>query len=234
VETAELSQRQQRILEVIRDAVKAHGYPPSVREIGDAVGLRSASSVHSQLAALERSGYLRIDRSRPRALALCGDDEPTVEAASHPAESAADVQPPAGAQPVGHGADAGTHQVPLVGEIAAGSPIVADEQVEQVMPLPEELVGKGTLFMVRVRGESMIDAGILPGDLVVVRQQPVVEQGELCAALIDGEATVKQFRRAPDGAVVLEPANEAYEPIPLEPEVDAEVLGKVTAVLRRV
>lgn len=206
-----LTDRQQQILAVIRDLQRARGYPPSVREIGEAVGLRSPSSVHSQLATLERAGFVRRDPSRPRALVVRSPDG-TVEA------------PPA--------TDGSTKVVPLVGEIAAGAPIVAEERVEQTYPLPRELVGEGTLFMLRVRGESMIEAGVMPADLVVVRQQPTVEQGEMCAALVDGEATVKFFRRTPAGAVFLDPANEAFEPIPLTSDHDASVLGKVVAVLR--
>ena len=206
-----LTERQQRILEMIRENVATRGYPPSVREIGEAVGLRSPSSVHSQLAALERGGYLRRDPSRPRAIEVRFD--PDTELSMPMVRS---------------------KQVPLVGEIAAGAPIIAEERVEQIFPLPQELVGDGTLFMLRVRGESMVQAGVLPGDYVVIRQQPVVEQGEMCAALLDGEATVKFFRRTKAGEVFLDPANEGYEPIPVTSEQDASILGKVVAVLRSV
>jgi len=204
-----LTSRQQRILEVIRDAVHSRGYPPSVREIGDAVGLRSPSSVHSQLATLERGGYLRRDPSRPRAIEVRSqpDAEPALTAGRHTA-------------------------VPLIGEIAAGAPVVAEEHVDDVYALPTTLVGEGTLFMLRVRGESMIEAGVLPGDLVVVRQQPAVEQGEMCAVLIEDEATVKFFRRTPSGEVFLDPANPAYEPIPLQADEQSSILGRVVAVLR--
>lgn len=204
-----LTTRQQRILEVIREAVENRGYPPSVREIGEAVGLRSPSSVHSQLATLEAGGYLRRDPSRPRAIEVRfdPDTELSMPAPRHKA-------------------------VPLVGEIAAGAPIIAEERVEQVFALPPELVGEGTLFMLKVRGESMLDAGVLPGDYVVVRQQPTVEQGEMCAAMIDGEATVKFFRRTKSGEVFLDPANERYEPIPVLADADAAILGKVVTVLR--
>jgi repressor LexA len=205
-----LSPRQQRILEVIRETVATRGYPPSVREIGEAVGLRSPSSVHSQIASLQRAGYLRKDPSRPRAIEVQFDPETTL------------VMTPAA-----------TKGVPLVGEIAAGAPIVAEERVEQVYPLPRELVGEGTLFALRVRGESMVQAGVMPGDLVVVRQQPTVDQGEMCAALIDGEATVKFFRRTRSGEVFLDPANEGYEPIPVTPDQDGAILGKVVTVIRR-
>ncbi len=205
-----LTARQQRILEVIRHAVHSRGYPPSVREIGDAVGLKSPSSVHSQLATLERAGYLRRDPARPRAIELRG-------AGSAPASMASAAAP-----------------VPLVGEIAAGAPVIAEEQIEDVYSLPRALVGEGTLFMLRVRGESMVQAGVLPGDLVVVRQQPQVEQGEMCAAMIEGEATVKYFRRTRGGEVFLDPANEGYEPIPVPPGADSAILGKVVAILRSV
>ncbi|MBA2578021.1 MAG: transcriptional repressor LexA [Euzebyaceae bacterium] len=206
---ANLTGRQHRILEVIIDAVEARGYPPSVREIGEAVGLRSPSSVHSQLATLERGGYLRRDPSRPRAIEVHFDPD-------------TELSIPASAPKL----------VPLVGEIAAGAPVLAEERVEQVYPLPKDLVGDGTLFMLRVRGESMVQAGVLPGDLVVVRQQPQVEQGEMCAALIEDEATVKFFRRARSGEIFLDPANEGYEPIPVPADAASAILGKVVAVLR--
>jgi repressor LexA len=205
-----LTERQQHILRVIRDTVAARGYPPSVREIGDAVGLRSPSSVHSQIASLQRNGYLRKDPSRPRAIEVQFDPETEL------------VRSPAA-----------TKGVPLVGDIAAGAPIVAEERVEQVYPLPRELVGEGTLFALRVRGESMLQAGVLPGDLVVVRQQPTVHQGEMCAALIDGEATVKFFRRTRAGEIFLDPANDGYDPIPVTADQDAAILGKVVTVIRR-
>ena len=207
--TADLTARQRRILEVIHDHLDARGYPPSVREIGDAVGLSSPSSGHGQLAQLEAKGFLRRDPTKPRALEVRVDLETALEQRPVPSRN-----------------------VPLLGEIAAGAPIVAEERVESVLPLPRDLVGDGTLFMLRVRGESMIDAGVLPGDLVVIRQPPTVEQGEMCAAMIDGEATVKTFRRTRAGRVYLDAANEAYEPIPVEPGQDASILGKVVAVLR--
>ena len=205
----ELTRRQQQILEFIRDEVAERGYPPSVREFGDAVGLRSPSSVHSQLATLERGGFLRRDPSRPRAIEVRFDPD-------------TDLSMPLPAP----------KHVPLVGEIAAGAPILAEERVEEIYPLPKDLVGEGTLFMLRVRGESMLQAGVFPGDLVVIRQQPQVEQGEMCAALLDGEATVKFFRRTKSGEVFLDPANDGYEPIPVPPDADGSILGKVVAVLR--
>lgn len=209
--TAELTPRQRAILEVIHAHVDLHGYPPSVREIGDAVGLRSTSSVHAQLESLEAKGYLKRDPTKPRALELGRDPDTALE-----------IRPTT------------ARNVPLVGEIAAGGPILAEERIDAVYPLPKELVGEGQLFMLRVRGESMIEAGVLDGDLVVVRQQPTVEQGEMCAALIEGEATVKFFRRTRAGEVFLDPANEAYEPIPVSSDQDATIMGKVVTVLRSV
>lgn len=206
---AGLSKRQQAILEVIHTHVAEHGYPPSVRDIGEAVGLRSPSSVHAQLAVLEERGYLRRDATKPRAMELTRDLDTNLEARPSAARN-----------------------VPLVGEIAAGAPLLADERVEAMWSLPKELVGDGTLFMLRVRGESMIEAGINPGDMVVIREQPTVEQGEMCAALIDGEATVKLFRRTRAGEVFLDPANASYEPIPVTSENDASIMGKVVSVLR--
>jgi repressor LexA len=205
----DLTSRQQQILDMIRETVSERGYPPSVREIGEAVGLRSTSSVHAQLASLERRGYLRRDPSRPRAIEVRFD--PETELARSPASLRA---------------------VPLIGEIAAGAPIVAEERVDELYQLPKDLVGEGTLFMLRVRGESMVLAGVLPGDYVVVRQQPTVEQGEMCAAMVDGEATVKFFRRTKGGEVFLDPANDGYEPIPVSPDQSAAILGRVVAVLR--
>jgi repressor LexA len=205
-----LSEKQQAILEVIQRSVASRGYPPSMREIGDAVGLSSLSSVTHQLTQLELSGYLRRDPNRPRAL------EVLIELPGIEAESAT---------PVGDAA-----MVPLVGRIAAGVPITAEQQVEEVFPLPRQLVGKGDLFMLKVSGESMIDAAICDGDWVVVRQQKSAENGEIVAAMLDGEATVKVLRQR-DGHTWLLPRNSAFEPILGD---DAEVLGKVVAVLRSV
>lgn len=203
-----LTERQSDILQAIHDHVEERGYPPSVREICEAVGLRSTSSVHAQLATLEERGYLRRDPSKPRALELARDLDTDLRQRPET-----------------------TRNVPLVGEIAAGAPVIAEERVDALYPLPRELVGEGTLFMLRVRGDSMIDAGVLDGDLVVVREQPTVEHGEMCAALLDGEATVKFLRRSDDG-ILLDPANDAYEPIPVTPGQDARIMGKVVTVLR--
>ena len=223
-----LTQRQRRVLEVIRDSIERRGYPPSVREIGEAVGLSSASSVAHQLSVLQRKGWLRRDPNRPRALdvRLPGDSGAT-GGVSEPAAALA------GAGAGGGVEEASTPQptyVPLVGRIAAGGPVLAEQAVEDVFPLPRELVGEGTLFMLKVAGDSMVDAAICDGDWVVVRQQPTAENGEIVAAMIDGEATVKTYKRR-DGHVWLMPHNEAYEPIPGD---DATVLGRVVTVLRRV
>jgi len=219
-EPAGLTPRQRKVLEVIRDWVERFGYPPSVREIGDAVGLTSTSSVHHQLRTLERKGYLRRDPNRTRAVDVRGPDEPVAVDDAQPAPSEGpalgDLQPTAAF-------------VPLIGDIAAGGPILAEQAVQAVFPLPREVVGEGTLFLLNVRGDSMVEAAIMDGDWVVVRQQPVAENGEIVAAMIDGEATVKTFKRR-DGRIWLLPANPAYEPIPGD---NATVLGRVVAVLRR-
>ena len=206
-----LSDKQLAILEVIQRAVSTQGYPPSMREIGDAVGLSSLSSVTHQLNQLELSGYLRRDPNRPRALEvlieLPGADE---------AESAVAVGDAA--------------MVPLVGRIAAGIPITAEQQVDEVFPLPRQLVGKGDLFMLKVVGDSMIDAAICDGDWIVVRQQKTAENGDIVAAMLDNEATVKVFQQR-DGHTWLLPRNSAFAPILGD---YADVLGKVVAVMRSV
>ncbi|MBW3661819.1 MAG: transcriptional repressor LexA [Actinobacteria bacterium] len=206
----DLTERQRQILGVVAKHLDEYGYPPSVREIGDAVGLSSPSSVHAQLSALEIRGYLRRDPTKPRALELERDLDTDLELRPDPSRN-----------------------VPLVGDIAAGGPIVAEERVDALYTLPKDLTGDGELFMLRVRGDSMIEAGVLDGDLVVVRQQPKVEQGDMCAALIDGEATVKFFRRTRGGRIMLDPANERYEPIELDPSGENAIMGRVVSVLRR-
>jgi repressor LexA len=208
-----LTPRQQRVLTVIKDSIERRGYPPSMREIGELVGLTSSSSVAHQLRVLEEKGYLKRDPHRPRALSVFNPDE--AEAVDE--TDSGDARPAA-------------NYVPLVGRIAAGGPILAEERVEEVFPLPKTLVGDGTLFLLEVAGDSMIDAAICNGDYVVIRQQPNAENGEIVAAMIDGEATVKTFQRK-DGKVWLLPHNDAYDPID---GTDATILGKVTAVLRRV
>ena len=222
VDSTGLTQRQRRILEVIREAVQRQGYPPSVREIGQAVGLTSTSSVAHQLTTLERKGYIRRDPNRPRAVDIRPPDAgstATRPAAVEPADEEAERF----ARPV-------AAYVPVVGRIAAGGPVLAEQYVEDVFPLPRELVGEGTLFLLRVAGDSMIDAAIADGDWVVVRQQPVADNGDIVAAMIDGEATVKTYRRR-DGHVWLLPHNPAYAPIPGD---EATVLGRVVTVLRKV
>ncbi|MFI5864612.1 transcriptional repressor LexA [Streptomyces sp. NPDC051546] len=206
-----LTDRQHRVIEVIRDSVQRRGYPPSMREIGQAVGLSSTSSVAHQLMALERKGFLRRDPHRPRAYEVRGSDMPSVQATD-----------PAG-RPV-------ASYVPLVGRIAAGGPILAEEAVEDFFPLPRRLVGDGELFLLKVVGDSMIEAAICDGDWVAVRRQPVAENGDIVAAMLDCEATVKRFKRE-DGHVWLLPHNQVFEPISGD---DATILGIVTAVMRKV
>ena len=218
-----LTPRQRRILEVIRDAVESRGYPPSIREMGDAVGLASSSSVAHQLRSLEQKGFLRRDPNRPRALEVLLPEE-FERRGGH--ESAG----PGTFDPTGEGdAYPAPVHVPVLGRIAAGGPILAEERVEDVFALPRQLVGEGTMFTLEVRGDSMIEAAICDGDWVVVRQQPTADNGDVVAALLDNEATVKTFKRS-DGHVWLLPHNPAYDPIDGN---DATILGKVVAVLRR-
>lgn len=206
---AALSGKRRQILEFIAEQVRERGYPPSVREIGEAVGLTSSSTVHTHLQVLQREGYLRRDPTKPRAIVV--RFEPSSGAALPVA-------------PVVH--------VPLVGDVAAGVGVLAEENVEEVLPLPQQLTGGGSLFMLRVRGDSMVDAGILGGDYVVVRGQQDAEPGDVVVAGIPGdEATVKTYRRR-RGRVVLEPANPDYSPIDL-PASEVTIYGKVVTVLRR-
>lgn len=207
-----LTQRQMLIVAEIRRSVESRGYPPSVREIGDAVGLTSPSSVAHQLRALEAKGYLRRDPNRPRAMEIIEERvqsfDPTDFTEGSPRPS----------------------YVPLLGQIAAGGPILAEESVEAVFPLPREIVGDGNLFLLRVKGDSMIDAAICNGDYVVVRSAQSADNGQIVAALLGDEATVKTFRRR-GGHVWLIPQNSNYEPIPGD---DATIMGVVVAVLRKV
>ncbi|MBM3696730.1 MAG: transcriptional repressor LexA [Actinobacteria bacterium] len=206
--TGQISTRQREILDLIRRTVRERGYPPSVREIGEAVGLNSPSTVHSHLSALVKSGHLRRDPSKPRAI---------------------EVTDPGRAQPDLRRAP--VRDVPLVGRIAAGTPLLAQEDIEDILPLPTQIVGHDPVFMLRVRGDSMVEAGIFDGDLVVVRRQADADDGDIVAALIDGEeATVKRLRREP-GKVTLLPENPAYPPMVFTSGV--ELLGRVVAVLRR-
>jgi repressor LexA len=210
--TDSLTTRQRRVLEIIRSWVDEVGYPPSVREIGDAVGLTSTSSVAYQLRTLERKGYLRRDPNRPRAVGML----PVREDGDAAADAENTAPEPA--------------YVPVVGRIAAGGPILAEQSIEEVFPLPKEIVGgEGPLFLLKVVGDSMIDAAITDGDWVVVRQQSAADNGDIVAAMLDNEATVKTFKRQ-DGHAWLLPHNPAYEPIPGD---EAAILGRVVAVLRR-
>jgi repressor LexA len=212
---AGLTERQRTILDVIRASVTSRGYPPSIREIGDAVGLTSTSSVAHQLRTLERKGYLRRDPNRPRAVDVRTPEDMANIVTTDVAGSDALPEPTF---------------VPVLGRIAAGGPILAEEAVEDVFPLPKELVGEGSLFLLKVVGESMVDAAICDGDWVVVRQQNVADNGDIVAAMIDGEATVKTFKRT-RGQVWLMPHNPAFDPIPGN---DAAVLGKVVTVIRKI
>ncbi|MEO9223954.1 MAG: transcriptional repressor LexA [Acidimicrobiales bacterium] len=204
-----LTARQRHILDCIEKAMQDRGYPPSVREIGEAVGLTSPSSVHAQLATLQRRGYLRRDPTKPRAIEVSFD--PT----SHNV---------AERRPVRH--------VPLVGEVAAGTDVLAQENIDEVFPVAADLTGDGDLFMLQVRGDSMIDAGILDGDFVVVRSEPEAERGTIVVAGIPGEeATVKTFNRK-GSKVILEPANERLEPMVFDAD-EVQIFGRVVTVLRR-
>ena len=201
-----LTPRQTKILMAIKKAMETNGYPPSMREIGEAAGLSSPSSVKYQLEALEEKGWIRRDPSRGRALEVLTPGDERFE----------DIKPER------------THNVPLVGRIAAGGPILAEQNVEELFPLPASLVGEGDLFMLKVVGDSMIDAAICDGDYVVIRSQKDCNKGEIVAAMIDGEATVKTCTKK-DGHIWLMPANDDYKPINGD---NAEILGIVTAVLR--
>lgn len=214
----DLSDRQRRILQVIQDAVVLRGYPPSIREIGDAAGLQSTSSVAYQLKELEKKGYLRRDPNKPRAVDvrhLPGTETPRTRKAARAVETPVDAS--------------SANFIPVVGTIAAGNPILAEQHVSDYFPLPAEIVGEGELYMLQVVGESMRDAGILNDDWVVVRSQPVAEQGEFVAALIEGEATVKEFHKDSTGVWLL-PHNDSFSPIPGN---DAEIMGKVVSVMRK-
>jgi len=212
---------------VIKQAVESRGYPPSIREMGEAVGLASSSSVAHQLKMLEQKGFLRRDPNRPRALEvlLPGEDGAQDPASVRPARPRESVDETgirdAYPEPV---------HVPVLGRIAAGGPILAEEQIEDVFALPRQLVGEGSMFLLEVRGDSMIEAAICDGDWVVVRQQPTADNGDIVAALLDTEATVKTFKRTAEQVWLL-PHNPVYEPIDGN---HASILGKVVAVLRRV
>lgn len=221
--TTGLTPRQRRVLEFLREQIERRGYPPSMREIGAAVGLASTSSVAHQLRTLEGLGYVKRDPNRPRALEIF---LPDVMAARRSMGSATESS--FDETGIGDAIPAAIN-VPMVGRIAAGGPILAEERIEEIFPLPKSLVGDGTLFLLEVSGDSMVDAAICNGDYVVIRQQPVAENGEIVAAMLDGEATVKTFQRK-NGKIWLLPHNDDYSPID---GTHATILGKVTAVLRR-
>jgi repressor LexA len=222
-----LTPRQTKVLLSIKDSIEHRGYPPSMREIGEKVGLTSSSSVAHQLRVLEEKGFLKRDPNRPRALEVF---LPEVMAARRSMGSTvSDDTTSYDETGVGDAMPAATY-VPMIGRIAAGGPILAEETLDDVFPLPKQLVGEGTLFMLEVSGDSMVDAAICSGDYVVVRQEQTAENGDIVAALIDGEATVKTFQRK-DGHVWLLPHNPSYDPID---GTNATILGKVTAVLRRI
>jgi repressor LexA len=204
---AELTARQRGILDVIETSMRERGYPPSVREIGEAVGLTSPSTVHTHLATLQRLGYIRRDPTKPRAIEVRWD--PT---------SGAVIE----RRPVRH--------VPLVGDVAAGSDVLAQENVEELFPLPEDFTGQGELFMLRVRGDSMIELGILDGDFVVARAQSSADDGDIVVALVGEEATVKRFFRESDH-IRLQPENATMEPIRTR---DVQIMGRVVGLFRSV
>jgi repressor LexA len=209
VTETELTGKRREILDFIASQIRERGYPPSVREIGEAVGLTSSSTVHTHLTTLQRQGFLRRDPTKPRAIEVRYD-----------AVSGAAIE----RRPTRH--------IPLVGEVAAGTDVLAHENIEELLPLPEDFTGDGQLFMLRVRGDSMIDAGILDGDYVVVRQQPTAEKGEIVVAGIPGEeATVKTYTRKGDKVVLL-PSNPRLEPMVFDPS-EVEIFGRVVTVLRR-
>ena len=206
-----LTNRQQQVLDFIRDEIVDKGYPPSVREIGEALGLSSSSTVHSHLASLEAKGFLRRDPSKPRALELLGEAaNTTVEAVTFDERKVT--------------------MLPLVGRVAAGAPILAEQNVEDTVPLPTDIVGDSTSFLLRVQGDSMIEAGILDGDHVAVRQQSTAVNGDIVVAMVDDEATVKRFFKEAD-RIRLQPENASMEPIYAR---DVAILGKVVALFRTI
>lgn len=208
-ESAVLTGKRRSILEFIDQQLRERGYPPSVREIGEAVGLTSSSTVHSHLATLQKQGFLRRDPTKPRAIEVCWDSG---------SDSVLERRP--------------TRHVPLVGQVAAGTGVLAEENLEEMLPLPQDFTGDGQLFMLQVRGESMIEAGILDGDYVVVRQEVTANNGDIVVAGIPGdEATVKTYRRVND-KVVLEPSNSTMSSMTFSPD-EVSIYGKVVTVLRK-
>jgi repressor LexA len=204
-----LSGKRLQILKCISETQRERGYPPSVREIGEAVGLASSATVHTHLAVLQREGYLSRDPSKPRAIQVHFDPDTTTRLTA-----------------------AAAHNVPLVGDVAAGVGVLAEENIEELLPMPEQFTGSGPSFMLRVRGDSMTDAGIYDGDYVVVRQQQVADNGDVVVAGIgEGEATVKTFSQR-GGRVTLTPANAAYEPMVFDGGDEVTIFGKVVTVVR--
>jgi repressor LexA len=205
-----LSGKRLQILTFIADSQRERGYPPSVREIGEAVGLTSSATVHTHLAVLQREGYLSRDPSKPRAIVVHYDPATTTRISA-----------------------AAVRNVPLLGDVAAGTGVLAEENVEELLPMPEQFTGTGPSFMLRVRGDSMTEAGIFDGDYVVVHQQPEADNGDVVVAGIPGgEATVKTFSRK-NGRVVLTPANAAYEPMVFDASDEVMIFGKVVTVVRQ-
>lgn len=204
----ELTARQQEILDYIKKEVQKKGYPPSVREIGEAVGLSSSSSVHAHLEKLEEMGYLRRDPTKPRAIEVLTDDTPL--------GSVDEVK--------------NLQYVPIVGAVTAGAPILAEQNIQEYFPLPKDFSRSEEVFMLKVRGDSMINAGIFDGDMVIVNKEPVAKNGDIVVALLGDEATVKRFYKETT-RVRLQPENEKYEPI-LSPDV--QILGKVVGLIRRI
>lgn len=223
---AGLSERQRQILDYIRQHARAHGYPPSVREIGTAVGLRSSSTVHAHLNTLERQGFIRRDPTKPRAIEILApalDEPPAIQRRPTVAERSAMPEAVEGIA---------ISRVPVVGQVAAGLPILAQENIEGYFPIPAQWGEEDEVFMLRVRGQSMVEAGILDGDMVVVKKQPSVEDGEIAVALVGDEATVKRIYRE-KGRIRLQPENSLMQPIYVKPNQPLSILGKVIAVVRR-
>ena len=217
-----LKEREQRILDYMKEEIRTKGYPPTVREIGAALGIKSTSTTHKDIESLVRQGYLVKDPSKPRALMVVDPDETSghVNAASAKAESNVSAFP-----------ESEITEVPIVGRVAAGTPILAEENIEGSFPVPARFAGNGTSFMLRVRGESMIEAGIMDGDLILVQKTAEANNGEIVVAMIDGfesEATGKTFYKE-DGHIRLQPENSSMSPIIVK---DATILGKVKGVFR--
>lgn len=218
-DASRLTDRQRQVLEAIRTHVAAHGFAPSFREIGEASGLKSPSSVKHQLQVLAEKGFIRMNANKGRAIELVEEESATPTATIMPfpltSENPESIME--------------SHDVPLVGRIAAGAPITAEQHIDDVMRLPERLTGTGNLFMLEVHGDSMVDAAICDGDFVVIREQNTAQNGDIVAALLDDEATVKTFRKE-NGHIWLIPHNPAYSPID---GTHAQIMGKVVTVLRK-